>query len=222
VATFCHQISRGEEITITDENAVIDLVHVDDVVRTIRELVASPENRWRNTIENKYRTTLGQLAKNIKDFSIQRENNEISEVGQGFLKALYSTYISHLPHEDFSYPLNPSVDHRGLFVEFLKTSNHGQFSFLTAHSGVTRGSHYHHTKVEKFLVLSGRARFRFRNLITSEMLEILSDSSELKVVESIPGWIHNITNVGDELLIVALWANEVFDHEFPDTYAESV
>ena len=222
VATFCHQIARGEEISITDENAVIELVHVDDVVNLIGELVISPENRWRNTFENKYRTTLGQLAKNIKDFSIKRKNNEIPEVGHGFLRALYSTYISYLPHEDFSYPLNPSVDQRGLFVEFLKTSNNGQLSFLTAHSGVTRGSHYHHTKVEKFVVLSGRARFRFRHLVTTETVEIFSDFSELKVVESIPGWVHDITNVGDELLIVALWANEVFDYKNQDTYAELV
>jgi len=150
-----------------------------------------------------------------------RKTNTIGTVGIGFERALYSTYLSYLSPSQFTYDLTNHSDDRGSFVEMLRTQNSGQISFFTAGPGVTRGKHYHHTKTEKFLVVKGTARFNFRNLTDNQTVQFNVDETELKVVDTIPGWVHDITNVGDDDLIVLLWANEVFDHSRPDTiYAE--
>jgi UDP-2-acetamido-2,6-beta-L-arabino-hexul-4-ose reductase len=138
-------------------------------------------------------------------------------VGAGLTRALYSTYVSYLPPDKFSYELPQHGDDRGVFAEILKTTDSGQFSFFTAHPGITRGNHYHHTKTEKFLVIKGSAHFRFRNIVTQEDYELFTSGEELRVVETIPGWAHNITNVGHSEMIVILWANEIFDSKRPDT-----
>jgi UDP-2-acetamido-2,6-beta-L-arabino-hexul-4-ose reductase len=133
------------------------------------------------------------------------------------LRALYATYLSYLPYEKFSYQLSQYEDPRGVFVEMLKTSDSGQFSYFTAHPGITRGGHYHHTKSEKFLVIKGQARFRFRHIYTGEMHHITVRGDRAEIVESVPGWVHDITNIGSDELVVMLWANEIFDRERPDT-----
>ena len=140
-------------------------------------------------------------------------------VGTGLVRALYATYVSALPTSTFSYPLQQHADSRGVFVEMLKTPDCGQFSYFTAHPGITRGEHYHHTKTEKFLVVKGRARFRFRHLLTNERHEVPVTGDVPQIVESVPGWAHDITNTGDEEMIVMLWANEIFDRQRPDTFA---
>ena len=137
-------------------------------------------------------------------------------------EALYATYVTYLPKENFSYDLISHEDERGVFVEFLKSKLFGQVSFLTSNPGVTRGEHFHHTKLEKFLVIKGKARFRFRSLDNNEKFEIFTDNEKLQVVESIPGWAHDITNVGENEMIVLLWANEIFDEKRPDTFSHEV
>jgi UDP-2-acetamido-2,6-beta-L-arabino-hexul-4-ose reductase len=141
----------------------------------------------------------------------------IERVGVGFLRALYATYVSYLPNQKFSYELPKYSDPRGVFVEMIKTLNSGQVSYFTAYVGVTRGGHYHHTKTEKFLVIKGKALFRFRHLMTNEVVEVRTCGENPRVVDTIPGWAHDITNVGDEEMIVMLWANENFDRQNPDT-----
>jgi len=143
-------------------------------------------------------------------------------VGTGFTRALYATYVSYLAPDSFAYSLTRHSDPRGVFAEMLKTPDCGQFSFFTAHPGITRGGHYHHTKSEKFLVVKGRARFGFRHIVTGEVHEILVSGDESRVVETVPGWAHDITNVGDDEMVVMLWANEIFDPQKPDTIAASV
>jgi UDP-2-acetamido-2,6-beta-L-arabino-hexul-4-ose reductase len=127
-----------------------------------------------------------------------------------------------LPPERFSYPVARHGDARGVFVEMLKTPDCGQFSYFTAHPGITRGEHYHHTKTEKFLVIKGSAHFGFRQIETGERHEIVTHGGDATIVETVPGWTHNITNVGNDELIVMLWANEIFDRENPDTIAMKV
>jgi UDP-2-acetamido-2,6-beta-L-arabino-hexul-4-ose reductase len=127
--------------------------------------------------------------------------------------------VSYLPKNKFVYDVPAYGDERGMFVEMLKTSDSGQFSFFTAHPGVTRGGHYHHTKTEKFLVIKGMARFGFRHMLTNETYEVITDGTKPQIVETVPGWTHDVTNIGDEEMIVMLWANEVFDRQKPDTYA---
>lgn len=143
-------------------------------------------------------------------------------VGTGFVRALYATYVSYLLSEEFSYQVKQHADSRGVFVEMLKTPDSGQFSYFTAYPGIARGGHYHHTKTEKFLVIKGKALFRFRHLLTNELVELRTSGNTPQVVDTIPGWIHDITNVGDDEMVVMLWANENFDREKPDTVAGKV
>ena len=135
---------------------------------------------------------------------------------------MYATYVSYLPKDKFQYQIPSHKDARGVFVEMLKTKDSGQFSYFTAHPGITRGGHFHHTKTEKFLVIKGTARFGFRHIITDEVFEIDISAGTPKIVETIPGWSHDITNVGDEEMIVMLWANEIFDKDNPDTVSSIV
>jgi len=144
------------------------------------------------------------------------------EVGLGLTRALYATYLSYLRPEQFAYVVPAYEDSRGRFVEMLKTKDSGQFSFFTANPGITRGGHYHHTKSEKFLVLQGLARFGFRNILTNETFELSVDGLNPKIVETIPGWTHDITNIGEDELIVMLWASEAFDRARPDTITNKV
>jgi UDP-2-acetamido-2,6-beta-L-arabino-hexul-4-ose reductase len=143
-------------------------------------------------------------------------------VGTGLVRSLYATYLTYLPNERFAYDVPVHGDPRGVFVEMLKTPDSGQFSYFTAHPGITRGGHYHHTKTEKFLVIKGRAVFRFRHLLTDERFELATSGDKPQVVDTIPGWVHDITNVGNDEMVVMLWANEVFDRERPDTVASKV
>jgi UDP-2-acetamido-2,6-beta-L-arabino-hexul-4-ose reductase len=169
-----------------------------------------------------YATTVGEVADAIQSFPQSRTSLVTERVGRGLLRALHSTYLSFLPAEQFAYDVPRHADARGEFVEMLKTPDSGQFSYFTAHPGVTRGEHYHHSKTEKFLVLRGMARFQFRHILTDETYEISVRGGEARIVETVPGWAHNITNIGDDELMVMLWANEIFDREKPDTFARKV
>jgi len=217
VATFCHNIARDLPIQVNNAAATVQLVYVDDVVDGfLQALDEAPSGLVRGKIDPTYTITLGELAEQIRSFQNCRTNLISERVGTGLTRALYSTYISYLPPEQFAYDLPTYGDERGIFVEMLKTPDCGQFSFFTVHPGIMRGSHYHHTKTEKFLVLSGVARMRFRQMVTGETYEVTVSGDKLKVVDTIPGWVHDITNVGDCEVVVMLWANEVFDRQKPD------
>ena len=159
------------------------------------------------------------MAETLQGFHAGRDNSTIGPVGTGLTRALYATYVSYLEPEMFAYPLVSHTDPRGSFSEMLKTSDSGQFSYFTAHPGVTRGGHYHHTKTEKFLIVYGEALFRFRHMLTGETHEVSTSAETPTVVETIPGWTHDVTNVGETIMVAMLWANEVFDPQRPDTVA---
>jgi UDP-2-acetamido-2,6-beta-L-arabino-hexul-4-ose reductase len=198
-------------------------VYVDDVVNAFMAALEAPTTGFLHAVvEPEFTTTLGDLAAQIGAFADCRTTLLSERVGTGLVRALYSTYVSYLPNEKFSYEVPKHHDLRGVFVEMLKTPDSGQFSYFTAHPGITRGGHYHHTKTEKFLVIKGKALFRFRHLLTDELVELLTNGSAPQVVDSIPGWTHDITNVGDEEMVVMLWANENFDRQKPDTVASKV
>jgi len=223
VATFCHNIARELPIKINDPAAELKLVYVDDVVGAFIRLIQSTNlPGGLQQISPIYSTTVGSLATQIEAFKNSRNTLLTERVGSGFLRALYSTYVSYLPTGKFSYEIPKHADPRGEFVEMLKTQDSGQFSFFTAHPGVTRGGHYHHSKTEKFLVIRGKARFGFRHISSGEKYEIVTDGSKPEIVETVPGWTHDITNIGEGEMIVMLWANEIFDRDYPDTIAEKV
>lgn len=223
VATFCHNIARDLPIQVQDPAAPLTLLYIDDLIDDWLAMLSAPpvESGFVEPTRT-YVATVGEVADRIAGFARGRQEAMIDAVGTGLIRALYATYISYLPNDAFAYPLVDHVDPRGAFTEFLKTPDHGQMSFLTAHPGVTRGGHYHHTKTEKFLVVQGDALFRFRNVLTDEYHEVRTTGDRPVVVETIPGWSHDITNVGDGLMISLLWANELFDRARPDTIAAKV
>lgn len=223
VATFCHNIARGLPITVNDPAAPLRLIYIDDVIAAFLKVLdgaalpLDPSGVVR--VEPEYATTVGEVADLIRSFGDSRQALITERVGSGFLRALHSTYVSYLSPTHFSYCIPHHRDTRGVFVEMLKTHDSGQFSYFTAPPGVTRGGHYHHTKTEKFLVVKGRARFRFRQIDTGETHELITEGTRPEIVDTVPGWAHDITNIGQEEMVVMLWANERFDRENPDTYA---
>jgi UDP-2-acetamido-2,6-beta-L-arabino-hexul-4-ose reductase len=220
VATFCHNIARGLSVQINDPDAVIQLVYIDDVVASFVGLLGGVEQPTPFAgVEPIYQITVGELSAQLQRFKATRDNLITEPVGTGLTRALYSTYVSYLPPESFIYTVPQHGDERGVFVEMMKTTDAGQFSFFTAHPGITRGGHYHHSKTEKFLVIKGEACFRFRHMLTGEFYELHTSGNKSEIVETVPGWTHDITNVGDSELVCMLWANEIFDRERPDTFA---
>lgn len=219
VATFCHNISQGLPIQINDPNAQVTLVYIDEVINSFLEIM---DGKLTQTgfveIEQQYQVTVGALAAQIQAFKDSRDSLITENVGTGLVRALYSTYVSYLKPEQFSYQVPKYGDERGVFVEMLKTKEAGQFSFFTAHPGITRGGHYHHSKTEKFLVIKGKACFRFRHMMTNEFYELYTCGEQPEIVETVTGWTHDVTNVGEEEMIVMLWANEIFDRNKPDTF----
>ena len=223
VATFCHNIARGIPIQINAPDAAVTLVYIDDVLDRFIDLMdgaaAASDAEGFETVAPQYMLTVGELVRQITAFRESRDGLVIDRVGTGFVRALYSTYVSYLPVERFAYEVPQYADPRGVFVEMLRTPDCGQFSFFTAHPGITRGGHYHHTKTEKFLVIKGQARFRFRQMHTGQTHELETTGTKPEIVETIPGWTHDITNTGSDEMVVMLWANEIFARAKPDTYA---
>ncbi|MCG9512596.1 NAD-dependent epimerase/dehydratase family protein [Acinetobacter pittii] len=219
VATFCYNVANDLPLQIHDENAVIRLVYVDDVVETFWNILNGQQVEQIFQVEPEYQITVGDLAKVLNGFKASRDTLITDRVGTGLTRALYSTYLSFFKPEQFDYSVPKYGDARGVFVEMLKTPDAGQFSYFTAHPGITRGGHYHHTKTEKFLVIKGKALFKFKHVVTGEFYELETQGDEPRIVETVPGWTHDITNIGDDEMIVMLWANEIFDRNKPDTYA---
>lgn len=222
VATFCHNVARDLPIKVDDPAAPLTLVYVDDVLTRFIGLMdgadAAPNDYGFDVVAPQYTTTVGEVARLIHSFKDSRQNLMTERVGSGMVRALYATYVSYLPPEAFGYAVPMYRDPRGVFAEMLKTPDCGQFSYFTAYPSVTRGGHYHHSKTEKFLVIKGQAHFKFRHMHTGETHELMTCGEKAEIVETVPGWTHDITNIGNDEMIVMLWANEVFERQRPDTF----
>lgn len=222
VSTILFNTARDISIDDIDEKNSLKLLYIDDLIELIIKILEGGKVKIiRKTevfIEKVYSSKLGDIVTTINKFKESNNTLILDGVGEGLCRALYSTYLSYLPKNKFEYQLNSHKDDRGLFVEFFKTTQSGQFSFFTAYPNVTRGEHYHNSKNEKFLVCQGHARFDYKNLENGEIHTIFSRADQFKVINSIPGWAHSITNIGEENLIVLLWANELFEKRNPDTY----
>ena len=223
VATFCYNVSNNLSIQVKDSSLELKLVYIDDVVGEFINIIQEKQvSKKERSIQPEYKIKLGDLATQIELFKETRKSLISERVGVGFVRKLYSTYVSYLPPEQFSYSIPSYGDERGMFAEMLKTKDSGQFSFFIAKPGVTRGGHYHHSKTEKFLVLQGNARFNFRHIFSNETYEIKISGKKLKIVQTVPGWSHNITNIGTEDVVVMLWANEILDRDNIDTVTHKV
>ncbi|MCR4655885.1 MAG: capsular polysaccharide biosynthesis protein CapF [Lachnospiraceae bacterium] len=228
VATFCHNIAHGLEIKINDPKTRLELVYIDDVVNEFIStmLTDTPNERSGSGIYHSVPVThsicLSELADTIRSFRDQRTSLFVPDQGNELYKKLYSTYLSYLPTDSFSYELNMHKDDRGSFTEFLKTAESGQVSVNVIKPGITKGNHWHHSKNEKFLVVKGEGLFRFRKHGAEEIIEYRVSGDPLKVVDIPTGYTHSIVNVGNDDMVVIIWANEVFDPKRPDTYFEEV
>lgn len=220
VATFCHNIARDMEIQVNDPEAELSLSYIDDVVKEfIQAMEGNPTRDGEFCIVPVvHKIKLGRLAELIKSFKTSREDLFIPDMRDPFTKKLYSTYLSYLPEDEFSYELKMNVDDRGSFTEFIKSPERGQVSVNVSKPGITKGNHWHHTKNEKFLVVSGEGLIQFRDINSEEIVEYRVSGDKLEVVDIPTGYTHNIINVGDTDLVTVMWANEIFDPENPDTY----
>lgn len=218
VSTWCHNIANDLEIQVNDKSVELRLVYIDDVVESFLEKLESQDNSKYFDIEVVYQKKLGEIEKLLYEFKDNRSSLVIPNVASGFERALYATYLSYLAIDNFSYTIKGHEDARGTFYEILKTLDSGQFSLSTTAPGITRGSHYHHSKNEKFLVVKGRALIQFRHVLNNEIINYEVSDKKMEIVEMIPGYTHNIKNTGEEEMILFLWANENFNQDKPDTY----
>ena len=220
VATFCHNIAHGIPIQVNDPSVVMNLVYIDDVVNELINALDGEENRNGNfcAVPVVHTITLGEIADLIYSFRKTRKERSIPDMSNAFTKKLYSTYLSYLPEDKFSYELKMNVDNRGSFTEFIKTPDRGQVSVNISKPGITKGNHWHHTKNEKFLVVSGKGVIRFRKIDSDVIIEYFVSGDKLEVVDIPIGYTHNIENLGDTDMVTIMWVNEIFDPENPDTY----
>lgn len=226
VATFCYNIAHDLPIKVNDRSTVMRLLYIDDVVEEL--LQALDRHPHVNTdgycyVPVEYEITLGEIVNLLYSFKESRKNLMIPDMTPGgFEKKLYSTYLSYLPEDGFSYPLVMKEDERGSFTEILKSLDRGQVSVNISKPGITKGNHWHHTKNEKFLVVSGKGLIRFRKHGSDEIIEYRVCGEHLEVVDIPTGYTHSIVNVGDTNLVTLMWCNECFDPGKPDTIYEMV
>ncbi len=220
VATFCHSIARGEPIRVNDPSAVLKLCYIDDAVAEIIGAMRGEPHRQGDfcTVPMTHEITLGALADRLRGFAQARKTLAVPPVGDALTAKLWATYLSYLPTDAFAYPLQPHSDERGSFTEFLRSADSGQVSVNVSHPGVTKGNHWHHTKNEKFLVVSGQAEIRFRRIDADEVITYRVSGEKPTVVDIPTGYTHSIVNIGEGDLVTLMWASECFRPEKPDTY----
>lgn len=225
VATFCHNIAHDLPITINDRDTQLNLVYIDDILEEFRGLLegkASREADVRCYVPVTYAVKLGEIADLLYSFKKSREELSVPDMSDGFTKKLYATYLSYLPQNQFAYSLKMNIDNRGSFTEMLRTPDRGQFSVNITKPGITKGNHWHHTKNEKFAVVSGNARIAFRKLGTDEIIDYNVSGEKIEIIDIPTGYTHSITNTGNSDLVTFMWVNEPYDPEKPDTFYEEV
>ena len=238
VSTFCHAVANDLPYTVNDRSATVELLYIDDLVEGMFDLLEGKQKRCEYAgtapaekadgkfcyVPLTYTVTLGEIVDLLQQFKAQPQTLVVPPIPNGsFAKKLYSLYLTYLPTEDFKFPLKMNCDERGSFTELLKTADHGQFSVNISKPGITKGQHWHNSKWEFFIVVSGRACIEERNLQTNETVRFEVSGEKIEAVHMIPGWTHNIINLSDtEDLVTLMWANETFDVNRPDTFFEEV
>ncbi|WP_404455404.1 NAD-dependent epimerase/dehydratase family protein [Virgibacillus necropolis] len=219
VSTFCYNIARDKDIQVNNPDAVLTLAYIDDVLEEFKNALIHCPNKLGEfcSVEPVHQITLQDLANIIRDFRNSRTDLLVPNMNSPLIKKLYSTYLSYLPEDQFSYDLKMNVDERGSFTEILRTLDRGQVSVNVSKPGITKGNHWHHTKNEKFLVVSGTGIIRFRKIDEDDIIEYQVSGEKLEVVDIPVGYTHSIVNVGETDLITIMWANELFNPKNPDT-----
>ena len=241
VATFCHNIAHDLDVWINDPAIELNLVYIDDLVASIIDVIEDENivklsnldeevavtttgassiqiDKYYYEVTTVYKRTLGNIVDSLKMFRNMRKSLLIPDLSDGFNKALYSTYLTYLEEDDFSYYLDKKEDNRGWLAELVKSEQFGQMFVSKTHPGITRGNHWHHTKTEKFIVIQGQAAIRFRKLDEDKVIEYIVDGEKPQVLDIPPGYTHSIENIGQDEVITLFWSNEMFNPEKPDTY----
>ena len=217
-ATFAYNISRSKKVKIFNAKDKIKLIYIDDLIELfLKECKFGRKNKIIN-LKNYITITPNKLAQLLNHFKTYRSWFGIKKVDPIVLKKMYSSFLTYTPTSQYVYKLKKKEDHRGYFTEFLKMGNSGQISYFTIKKGKTRGMHYHNTKIEKFLILKGKVKFQFKNLINRKINTYFLSENEHKVIETVPGWIHTVKNIGMETVFGIIWANEEFEINKSDTY----
>jgi UDP-2-acetamido-2,6-beta-L-arabino-hexul-4-ose reductase len=224
VATFCHNIARGLDVQVNDPDTELNLCYIDDVLEEFIRAIQGRETKREQYcyVPVSYRIKLGDLAATIKSFKESRLNLSVPNMQDELTRKLYSTYISFLPEDRFSYDLKMNRDNRGSFTEFMRTAERGQVSVNISKPGIIKGNHWHHSKNEKFLVVSGTGIIRLRRIDSSEIIEYQVNSDKLQIVDIPSGYTHSITNIGETDLVTIMWASEIYNKEKADTYSLEV
>ena len=224
VATFCHNIAHDLPISINNPDKELELIYIDDICKTFIDVVYDKvkTNPKYNYVTPTYRITLEALASTIQDFNSDLSSINVPTTGDEFTKKLFSTFISYLPLERLITNATENADERGIFAELIHTKDSGQVSVSTSKPGITRGNHYHHTKIEKFIVLDGEAIIKIRKIGETKTHEFSISSNKLQIITIPVGYTHNITNVGNKDMILLIWCNEIFNKNNPDTFYEEV
>ena len=224
VATFCHNIAHDLPITVNDRNVVMMLVYIDDLVNEIINAVLGNANSEGDycKVPVEYRITLGEIVDLIYSFKASRDEKSVINTADPFGTKLYAAYLSYLPEDSFSYPLKMNTDQRGSFTEIIRTAQSGQFSVNISKPGITKGNHWHHTKNEKFMVVSGKGVIRFRNIGSDKITEYFVSGEKIEAVDIPAGYTHNIENLGDCDMVTFMWCSECFDPDRPDTFFDEV
>ena len=238
VATFCYNLSHDLPIQVNDPSTQLELLYIDDLVEELLDALEGHPHRCDYDglmpllkEDGKYcyaspthEVTLGEIVQLLESFKAQPQTLVLPEIPpDSFAKKLYSTYLSYLPQEKVAFPLKMNVDERGSFTELLKTRNCGQFSVNISKPGITKGQHWHNSKWEFFMVVSGHGLIQERKIGSEEVMEFEVHGDHIQAVHMLPGYTHNIINLSDtENLVTVMWANEQFDPEYPDTYFEVV
>ena len=220
VATFCYNIANNLPIQINDPNVELNLAYIDDVLNEFINAMngnASIEENY-GYIPITHSVKLGEIAELITKFKNSRKDLKIPNMKNEIEKKLYSTYLSYLPENEFGYPVKMNIDNRGSFTELFKTEERGQVSVNISKPGILKGNHWHHTKNEKFVVVSGNGVIRFRKIDSDEIIEYKVSGEKIEVIDIPCGYTHNIENIGDTDMVTIMWANEIFNPEKPDTY----
>lgn len=241
VSTFCYNIAHDLDVWVNDPAIELNLVYIDDVVASIIDSIEDENiiklknideevaitatgastiqiDKYYYEVTTVYKRTLGNIVDSLKMFRNMRKSLLIPDLSDSFNKALYSTYLTYLEEDDFSYYLDKKEDNRGWLAELVKSSQFGQMFVSKTHPGITRGNHWHHTKTEKFIVIQGKAAIRFRKLDEDKVIEYIVDGEKPKVLDIPPGYTHSIENIGQDEVITLFWSNEMFNPEKPDTY----
>ena len=224
IATFSYNIANNLPIIINDPNAVLNLVYIDDLVEELISILSGKAKKQGDfySIHPVFTKKLGEVADLLYSFKLSRENLFIPNMEDLFTKKLYANYLSYLPKEKIIYDLKMNTDYRGSFTEMFKTFEYGQISINISKPGIVKGNHWHNSKNEKFIVISGSGVIRLRKIGENEIIEYYVNDQKLQVVEIPPGYTHNIKNIGNVDMVTVMWANECFDPEKPDTYYEEV